>query len=338
MIKQLQQLPWVYLFALACVIWILPLLKQKIQNAGEFYGIAENQVRSYSKPYNVLIQHIRVKLGQSVSRGDTLMIFHPRSITYKKEDLKIQSRLLDVDRKSEEFEIDQELAQIKMQKNLVLENFKIRKEKLTGQKKLSDSLAGLITRIKPDDKRLNLELKTLDEEMALQLKELDQRIDALESSKMEIPVLYREKESGIRKESDRLELQQQELVLIADTEGMVGQLDFVEGDPVEAYQSLIRIYSSHPNLVTSYIGEGYLGSVQLEDSVSIQSMSEESYQLKGKILNLGSRITALPDRLKKIPELKAWGREVQIEIPQDNNLIQGEKVKVIYQIKEAAKK
>lgn len=333
----LQKIPWVYILAALCMVWFLPQLKKKIQSAEEFYGIAENQVRSYSKPFDVMVQQIRVKLGQSVSDGDTLMIFHPRSIAYKKEDLTVQSRLLDVSQKSEEFEISQELAQLRQQKNLVLENFKIKKEKLIGQKKLSDSLAGLITRIKTDDKRLGLELNALDEEMALELKELDQHIDALELSRREIPALYLEKKTGILQGVNRLEVQQRELVLVADTEGMIGQLDFVEGDPVEAYQSLIRIYSTHPNLVTSYIGEGYLGSVQLKDSVIIQSMSDESIQLKGKILNLGSRIAALPDRLKKIPEFKAWGREVQIEIPQDNNLIQGEKVKVIYRIKAPAK-
>ena len=333
----LQKIPWVYILAALCMVWFLPQLKKKIQTGEEFYGIAENQVRSYSKPYDVMIQHIRVKLGQPVTEGDTLMIFHPRILAYKKEDLAAQSRLLDVSRKSEEFEISQELTLVRQQKNLVLENFKIKREKLISQKKLMDSLSGLFTAVKTDDHRLGLELKTLDEEMAVELKELDQRINRLELSRIQAPAPYLEKKSGILLEMNRLGAQQQDLVLVADTDGMIGQLDFREGDPVEAYQSLIRIYSTHPNLVTSYIGEGYLGSVQLEDSVFIQSMSEESFQLKGKILNLGSRITALPDRLKKIPELKAWGREVQIEIPQDNNLIQGEKVKVIYQIKVPAK-
>ncbi len=334
---KLQKIPWVYILAALCMVWFLPRLKKKIQSAEEFYGIAENQVRSYSKPYDVMIQHIRVRLGQSVSSGDTLMIFHPRILAYKKEDLAAQSRLLDVSRRSEEFEISQELTLVRQQKNLVLENYKIKREKLISQKKMMDSLSGLFTAIKTDDHRLGMELKILDEEMAVELKELDQRINRLELSRTQAPAPYLEKKSGILLEMDRLAAQQQDLVLVADTDGLIGQLDFREGDPVEAYQSLIRIYSTHPSLVTSYIGEGYLGSVQLEDSVFIQSTSEESFQLKGKILNLGSRITALPDRLKKIPELKAWGREVQIEIPQDNNLIQGEKVKVIYQIKVPAK-
>ena len=54
----------------------------------------------------------------------------------------------------------------------------------------------------------------------------------------------------------------------------------------------------------------------------------DSYILKGIVVNLGTRITALPERLKKIPELRAWGREVQINIQQDNLFLQGEKVRV----------
>lgn len=324
------KIPWVYILALLTMVFFLPRLKNKLLYSEEFYGIAENQVRTYSRPNEVTIQNIRVRLGQSVSAGDTLMVFQPKSLFYKKEDLASQSRLIAIDRQSDQFQIRQQLDQALLKKNLILEEYRIKTDRLLRQKKISDSLSKLVFAQDVNNSRFDSEIKTLEDLMQFDIRANDNQIQSLERALAQAPDPSIEKQSNLHTEVSRLEEQQKELVLLADTDGMIGQLDVQNGDPVPAYQSLIKIYSMHPNLVTSYIGEGYLGKVSLLDSVLIQSISEPGYQLKGNILNLGSRIVALPDRLKKIPELKAWGREVQIEIPGENRLIQGEKVKVIF--------
>lgn len=328
------KVPWIYILALLTFVFFLPKVKNKLQHSEEFYGIAENQIRSYSRPNEVIIQSIRVRLGQSVATGDTLMVFQPKSLFYKKEDLASQSRLVDIDRQSDQFRIRQQLDQALLKKNLIPEEYQVKTDRLVRQKKMADSIASLVLSAPVNNSRFDSEIQALDEMKKIDIKNNEIEIQALERALSLSPDPSREKQSSIHAEVNRLTEQEKELVLVADTEGMIGQLDVQNGDPVPAYQSLIKIYSIHPNLVTSYIGEGYLGKVTLMDSVLIQSISETGYQLKGSILNLGSRIAAVPDRLKKIPELRAWGREVQIEIPEDNRLIQGEKVKVIFLPKE----
>lgn len=320
--------------ALLTFVLFLPKVKNKLQHSEEFYGIAENQIRSYSRPNEVIIQSIRVRLGQSISPGDTLMIFQPKSLFYKKEDLASQSRLVDIDRQSDQFQIKQQLDQALLKKNLIPEEYRVKTDRLIRQKKMADSMSSLVLGAPVNNSRFDSEIQALDEMKKIDIKNNEIEIQVLERALSQSPDPSREKQSSIHAEVSRLTEQEKELVLVADTEGMIGQLDVQNGDPVPAYQSLIKIYSIHPNLVTSYIGEGYLGKVTLMDSVLVQSISETGYQLKGSILNLGSRIAAVPDRLKKIPELRAWGREVQIEIPEDNRLIQGEKVKVIFLPKE----
>lgn len=324
------KIPWIYLLALLTFVLFLPKVKNKLQHSEEFYGIAENQIRSYSRPNEVIIQSIRVRLGQSISPGDTLMVFQPKSLFYKMEDLASQSRLVDIDRQSDQFQIKQQLDQALLKKNLIPEEYRVKTDRLIRQKKLADSMSRLVLGAPVNNSRFDSEIQVLDEMKKIDIKNNEIEIQALERALSQSPDPSREKQSSIHAEVSRLTEQEKELVLVADTEGMIGQLDVQNGDPVPAYQSLIKIYSIHPNLVTSYIGEGYLGKVTLMDSVLVQSISETGYQLKGSILNLGSRIAAVPDRLKKIPELRAWGREVQIEIPEDNRLIQGEKVKVIF--------
>lgn len=330
MTMPLTKIPWIYILAILSLLIFLPRLKNKLQDSDEFYGIAENQIRSYSRSNDVVIQRIKVKLGQAVLAGDTLMIFQPKSLYYKKQDLASQSRMIDLDRQANQFDIRQQLEQARLRRNSMVEEYRIKTEKLIRQKKISDSLTRIILSAEGTDSRWDAELKTLEELREIEMKNHDHHIQALEIELASAPDPTKEKQSTILSEVIRLEDQEKDLVLLSDTEGMIGQLDVRNGDPVAAYQSLIKIYSTHPNLVTSYIGETYLGKVSLTDSVLIQSMNETGYQLHGKILNLGSRIAPLPDRLKKIPELKAWGREVQIEIPNDNRLIQGEKVKVVF--------
>ncbi|MEP7322178.1 MAG: HlyD family efflux transporter periplasmic adaptor subunit [Saprospiraceae bacterium] len=327
---QLQRIPWIYLVALITLLWILPRIKKKVQFSEAFYGIAENQIRNYNRSNDVIIESIRVRLGQNVKTGDTLMTFQAKNLFFKKEDLYSSSRLVDINKKADQFQIKQNIDKWEEQKKIITSTYLVKKNKLLAQKKLSDSLSRLVTNHPTADKKYEMEINALNEMMQVELAELDHKISELQSFFKLSPDLASEKQSNIRTEISRLQEQEKDLTLIADMDGLIGQLDVQRGDPVASYQSLVKIYSSHPNLVTSYISENFIGSVTTTDSVIIESISMPGYQLVGKILNLGARVNALPDRLKKIPEIKAWGREVQIEIPQDNKLIQGEKVKVLF--------
>jgi multidrug resistance efflux pump len=324
-----QKIPWIYLLAFLGLAGI-PAIKTKIIQSEEYFGIAENQIRSYTRASDVIIQSIRVKLGQLVLPGDTLMVFHPRNLYYKREDLASQSRAIGLDKKAADFELDQEIAKLQNQRRLLFGGYDIKLKKLIENKRLGDSLALLVLDQPLRSNKYEMEKAALDQELSRQQEEIDHRINALYLEKSRRPQPENEKLYTLSNEIQRISVQEKELVLIADIEGVVGQLDYTVGDPVNAYQSLIKIYSKHPTLVTTYIHEQYLGSVTIADQVTIRSISQPTYQISGKILNLGSRITALPDRLKKNPDLKSWGRELQIEIPADNMLIQGEKVKVFF--------
>jgi multidrug resistance efflux pump len=326
----IQKIPWIYILALVTLIWILPKIKQKVEQSEEFYGIAENQIRNYSRSNDVIIESIRVRLGQNVKKGDTLMTFQAKNLYFKKEDLLSSSRLVNINKKADQFQIRQNILKWEEQKKIISSTYQVKKNKLLAQKRLSDSLAALVIQRPANDTKYELELNALNELMEVELQDADHKIMELQATLTSLPDATPEKQTNILTEINRIQEQEKELILIADMDGLIGQLDVQKGDPVASYQSLVKIYSSHPNLVTSYISENYIGTVSPTDSVSIESISTPGYKLHGNILNLGARVTALPDRLKKIPEIKAWGREVQIEIPQDNKLIQGEKVKVLF--------
>ena len=125
--------------------------------------------------------------------------------------------------------------------------------------------------------------------------------------------------------------QEADLEIFAPQTGIVGQLDFLAGEKIESYTIIMRIYGTHPDVVTTYIGDGRLAEINIGDELTVGSINQPEYTVQGKVIGLGTRVRELPERLRRIPELKAWGREVQLQIPLDNAFLQGEKVKVTMQ-------
>jgi HlyD family secretion protein len=59
--------------------------------------------------------------------------------------------------------------------------------------------------------------------------------------------------------------------------------------------------------------------------VNIES-TNRSYQIEGKIFEIGARIIEYPDRLKTNQNIPMWGQELFIKIPQENKFLNGERV------------
>jgi HlyD family secretion protein len=59
--------------------------------------------------------------------------------------------------------------------------------------------------------------------------------------------------------------------------------------------------------------------------VTVSSYNQGSNTVTGKVIGYGS-VVELPDILQKSTAVKAFGQEVFIEVPPDNNLANGEKV------------
>ena len=85
--------------------------------------------------------------------------------------------------------------------------------------------------------------------------------------------------------------------------------------------------------MTTYIPEGQLTNLALGDSLIVRSVQDQEYLISGHIIGLGNKIRELPIRMRRDPVVQAWGREVLLKIPEDNLLMQGERV-LIEQISE----
>ena len=115
-------------------------------------------------------------------------------------------------------------------------------------------------------------------------------------------------------------------LIVAPADGLIGNVHCKEGEKITSIRALISFYEESPNLVVGYIHEELILKINIDDSIVIYSSSRPDIQNKGVVKTLGSRIVEIPPRLRKIKELKTFGREIIIEIPPDNPFLQKEKV------------
>ena len=111
-------------------------------------------------------------------------------------------------------------------------------------------------------------------------------------------------------------------------DGIIGTISCKEAEHVSSYSTLMTFYEPHSGLIHGYVHEDLTLQVQMGDRFEIGSLKNENIRYEGKVVGLGSRIVEIPTRLRKIPEVKTYGREVQLEITQENSFLQKEKVSI----------
>jgi multidrug resistance efflux pump len=118
------------------------------------------------------------------------------------------------------------------------------------------------------------------------------------------------------------------LYVFAEATGVVGSVNFRKGETVPPYASILTVSSSSPSYVQAFIFESLHTSVKIGQKLKVISLTDTSKSTEGQIISVGSRITQMPARMERIRNLPMWGREVTIELAENNNFLLGEKVQV----------
>ncbi len=118
----------------------------------------------------------------------------------------------------------------------------------------------------------------------------------------------------------------QPITVTAPSDGLVGNIHCKEAEHISSFQTLISFYEPHPQFIKGYVHEDLLLKVSVGDTFLIKSIKDEALAYKGVVTGLGSRIVEIPERLRKMPDVRTYGREVSVKISPDNTFLQKEKV------------
>jgi len=205
-------------------------------------------------------------------------------------------------------EIDEVRAKIRLQSEMlgVIESVPSTAEKPTG------NLKATITELQTKE-RLYIEGKQIE------IEAIEKQLDAIAAQKVLLTKKVENQKSILTTEKGKLNI-------VAPANGVIGNISTKKDELAKAFRTLMTFYQEKPTRVKGYVHENLLILVHIGDSLQIASTLKPDNVVTGVVVGLGSRIVEIPERLRKMPTIKTYGREVIVAIPSDNSFLQKEKV------------
>jgi len=297
-----------------------------------FYGIADTVEVVINSEISVEIMDIPVVQGQLVNKGDTLLKLASQELTleineisHELDEYKAQQQVNTKLSRSEILKLQNEQAQKAMEITAEI-------EQLEAQLAMNKNLTSELKSIKKDpdgaiandgSNPIKIQIANLRKELEVVLNQ--SRVNVLQSG-LNMPG------QPVNFLKQRLELlleKQKNLLICAQIDGVIGSVDFKEGQKVSPFTPIITLHRKAPSFIKGYIHENALNAISVGQSVRVYSLSGKS-SIEGRVVGVGSRIVEYPVRLRKMQSVLMWGREVTVRVPEDNPLLLGEKVRIAY--------
>jgi HlyD family secretion protein len=298
------------------------------QRTHAFFGIAETESQVINFDHDVSVRSMRVKVGDLVKKGDTLAILYRADLDRNESAQRADMARTEVERAAEASITEKEKA-------LVLAQMNAKKRELQSEIRLlrtEDSLQQAFRKnVYPDlqvqanqvtagrlaaltQEVADLEAQAREEIKILEARQSAQRDIATSKSNQNATTL-----TWVRAERDRL-------VLISPLDGYVESLYFASGALVPAHRDLIKVNPQVPNRIIGFIHEGAEVPFVMGQEVDLSSYTRKGVTTRGRIIGSNPRMTELPLRLRKFVEMRSWGREVFIQLPDSNRFYISEKI------------
>ncbi|HZV67943.1 MAG TPA: efflux RND transporter periplasmic adaptor subunit [Saprospiraceae bacterium] len=301
------------------------------RNSANFFGVAENQETQINLDHAVTVQKINVSEGQFVTKGALLMEVNWSALAFKLSSLSHDVSELTARDRLSQIEIRNNLNKYIALRAEKAEDIQARIRLMESENLLNQQLFENLKSLpgnesKPSSSVYETRLQSLRQELRLSLEPIDIEIAHLQQ---ELKLSHIPAQTEIGKLKNEIELYEKEkdhLLIYAPSDGLVGSLHCRIGENIPEFNALISFYEQSPNTVIAYLHESLSLEIKVGDSLRVTSTLHPDETCMGKVSGLGHRIVEIPERLRKIPEIKTYGREVLIQIPSTNHFLQKEKV------------
>ncbi len=275
-----------------------------------------------------LVTSIGVVPGQQVKKGDLLVELSSAALELEIEKMNGRIGVLKSEKEEKMKRHTSAIELLKAERALEIETLESEIAQLENEIKLNKSLTRQFAKDTSSTELNSSELK---------LRSLKkQRDKQSESIQIKIGDQLQQRDLDEKLLQNQIKLLEEELALIrkeraalskyATEDGVIENIYVRKGEQVEAFTPLVSIDAIHPATVVAYqIGEK--NNLQVGASVHVSSYGRRDVIVEGKVVGFGA-VVQLPEILQKGTAVKAFGREVFIDIAEDNDLATGEKVLV----------
>ena len=320
-----------YLFWLLAVLGLFWIYRHiTAMSMSHFFGSTEAEEMKLRSDIDAYIAEIRVIPGQEVKAGDTILIFHLPERERKKSEL---MQAMDYTGKDEEIRIkilEEEKKALVAEYNVKIQELKTRLDEINNSKDVQDALKKSLAPGHSAGKPSLLEIESdgLKEMIAQLQSEKNKRIASLDHQISQKAQSSHSTLNLSRTELDYLKGQDAQLYLRSQVDGFASELKLRVGDYIRSGTDLMEIIPLRPSKVKGFLPESSEVDPVAGTKVLLSSLARGSVSDTGVIRYVYPNITELPVRLRKIPELRSWGRELYISLDAGNPFLIGEKLRI----------
>lgn len=300
---------------------------RKLYHGGSqaWVGVAEARDYTISSEKQATVQSIHVVQGQAIEKGDTLIQLSSLSLLQDIERLENKISALQSEREEKKNLANSDIQLTRSMHAIDINTLEKEITQAESEIQLNKSIAGAssngsTTTTSP----LEEKIKSLKEEINLRNRSTQIKINDITVKNNTDQVLIQNQIQLLKNELTLLQQEMENLTKISLADGVVETVPVKSGDEVDAYTRLITILPTHPTSAVGYLLTEK-NNPPIGTSVQIQSYGAPWKTVMGKVIGFGT-VTSLPDILQKSTAVKAFGKEIFIELPQQNDFSTGEKL------------
>lgn len=315
--------------------WIMGDLQN--QSTQTFFGTAETDSRMVNLEFPVVVQEVRVQPGDRVNQGDTLAVmyhieFDRANLEYTSEINKIAAEL-EAENRSLDREQEELLAKYASQISDYQAEIKVLKAESDVQEKLKTVLTGSEKEAEGEKNIPNVrksQIAALEENIRQLVNHTQVEIKRFEQQRRANQAVHDAKMSFFRRSIELVDSERHKMVLLAPMSGYIEQVFVKKNETVDKFRDLFKINALQPIRVLCFLHETEAEvMVQPGDTVVMSSTARPEVTCRGIVSLSTPKLVELPTRLRKFAEIRTWGREMYIHLPDTNRFYIGEKIQVV---------
>lgn len=322
----MKKINFTYIAAVAVAFILWRISDSLHQESLIFYGFAENKETEINAEYPVEVKKIYVTTGQKVKAGTVLADTEQADLPKRQSEAALKIEQINAENALRASDLRARIGELearKSQKTGEIDN-EINQLRLTADR--NRQLLKEIEATGENTAAVETEIAALEEEKRLLTAPIDVQINNLRTELRVINSPSRAQIKRLQNEADYYENKTGKFALTAPTDGLIGNIHVKEAEFVSSFNTLITFYEENPTLVNGFVHENMSVHVAVGDTLEVISTVRPSSKCTGVVTGLGSRYVEIPPRLRKMPEIKTYGREILITIPRQNAFLQKEKV------------
>ncbi len=289
-------------------------------------GVAEAKDYTISSEKQATVHSIHVVQGQAIHAGDTLIQLSSVALVQDIEKLENRIGLLQSEKKEKQSLVKSDLALLNSSHSIEVNQLEKEIKEAQSELQLNKSLTAdlKLNNRQPQASPLEEKIKSLEEEIVLRNKSLQIKTSDINQKNDANQSLLQNQIQLLQNEWSILKRENLGLVKVAASDGVVASIPVKQGEEVDSYTNLISILPKSPSSAVGYL-QAEKNNPAIGTKVQLLGYDARWKTAEGKVIGYGA-ITALPEILQKSTAVKAFGKEIFIELPAQNDFSTGEKL------------